>query len=566
MTQTRHRTESKPLQQASQSQEDQEALESQKAADTAAALERMWGSQEDEDEPEPFLPEPVKNRIKKYEERASDVSAQMIDWLDRQLDNTWSPAFEKVRGKSGKQFHTLLKKGAGLCQSCWTQAVRHKKFLCKCFVSGGVSAVVLLLVVGHMSAYEYMYNGKVLGVVKDPDDVYQTVDVIGDKLCTAYNTKIKINKDQDITFRRVVGSQYELDDKDEILDHLTYLKDMKVTGCGIYVDGRQTAVVDSEKGARQILAELTQPYVQQNVNKQYEEIGFDQRVEIKPVNTRLGRLEQKDDVLNFMKTGEEEKKIHSVAKGETFSQIAQSSGLKLSELAAGNPGIDPNRLQIGQELTLTKVSPIVDVQTVEIASYKMPVYYGIDYESSGAVYKGEQAVKQQGQNGKRQVTAKILRKNGVEQSRTELSSQIVRQPVNQVILVGTKDKPAYLASGNLMYPVRGRLSSRYGSRWGRMHSGIDLAVPKGTAIAASDGGTVTFAGKNGELGNCVKIDHGNGTETWYGHASKLLVKTGQKVRKGQSIAKAGSTGNSTGSHVHFEVHINGKAVNPLNYL
>lgn len=565
MTQTRHRTESKPLQ-ASQSQEDQETLESQKAAATAAALERMWGSREEEEEPETFLPEPVKNRIKKYEGRASDVSAQMIDWLDRQLDHAWSPAFEKVWEKSGKRFHTLLQKGAGLCQSWGAQAVRHKKILFRCFIGGGAAAAAILFAVSHMSAYEYMYNGKVLGVVKDPRDVYQTVDVIGDKLCTAYNTKIKMNKDQDITFRRVMGSQYELDDKDAILDNLTYLKDMKVTGCGIYVDGRQTAVVDSEKGAKQILTELTQSYVEQNANKQYEEIGFDQKVEIKPVNTRLGELQQKDDVLNFMKTGAEEKQVHSVVKGETFSQIAQSSGLKLSELIAANPGIDPNRIQIGQELTLTKVSPIVDVQTVEIASYKMPVYYGIDYENSGAVYKGEQAVKQQGQNGRRQVTAKILRKNGVEESRTELSSQVVRQPVNQVILVGTKDKPICLASGKLMYPVRGKLSSRYGSRWGRMHSGIDLAVPKGTAIAAADGGTVTFAGKNGELGNCVKIDHGNGTETWYGHASKLLVKTGQKVQKGQSIAKAGSTGNSTGSHVHFEVHVNGKAVNPLNYL
>lgn len=441
MTETRHRKESKQFQKP-QLQEDQDALESQKAADTAAALERMWGEQEEEPEqPEGLSPVVVSCWVEDCTEKAADAAAQLIERFDQRLDNVWSPAFERTFGKWGKKFGRLLNRRTSALQRCFKKAAGHKRLLRRCFVGGGVAVVALLLTAAHMSAFEYMYNGEVLGMVKDPNEVYQTIDVLGEKLHTASHTKIEIDPDQDITFRRVIGSGLDLDDNDDILNNLIDRKDLKVTGCGIYVDGCQVAVVDSEKEARQILKELTDPYVQQNANKQYDQIGFDQQVEIKPVKTELGKLQKKDSVVNFMRTGSEEKKVHSVTKGETFSQIAQNNGLKLSELTAANPGIDPNRLQIGQELILTKICPVVDVRTVEIASYKIPVSFGVDYENSGAVYIGEQAVKQQGKNGKRQVTAKILRKNGVEQSRTELSSQVVQQPVNQVILVGTKVKP-----------------------------------------------------------------------------------------------------------------------------
>ena len=91
-------------------------------------------------------------------------------------------------------------------------------------------------------------------------------------------------------------------------------------------------------------------------------------------------------------------------------------------------------------------------------------------------------------------------------------------------------------------------------------------MPYGTAIKAADGGTVTFAGRQGGYGNLVIITHDNGSQTYYAHNSSLVVSVGDKVYKGQTVAKAGSTGNSTGNHCHFEIRIGGKTVNPLNYL
>ena len=117
-------------------------------------------------------------------------------------------------------------------------------------------------------------------------------------------------------------------------------------------------------------------------------------------------------------------------------------------------------------------------------------------------------------------------------------------------------------------PVQGTISSRYGvSSRIRVstHTGLDIAAPQGTPIKAVTDGTVTAASMSGSYGNLVKIDHGNGVETWYGHTSKMYVQVGQTVKAGDVIAAVGTTGNSTGPHLHLEIRINGQHVNPQNY-
>ena len=126
--------------------------------------------------------------------------------------------------------------------------------------------------------------------------------------------------------------------------------------------------------------------------------------------------------------------------------------------------------------------------------------------------------------------------------------------------------PARIGTGPYIYPTKGTITSRFGPRWGRMHYGVDIANNTGTAIYASDGGKVTSAGWENSYGYVVRINHGANVTTVYAHCSKLLVSVGEKVYQGQKIALMGSTGNSTGPHLHFEVRINGVAKNPLNYL
>ena len=123
-----------------------------------------------------------------------------------------------------------------------------------------------------------------------------------------------------------------------------------------------------------------------------------------------------------------------------------------------------------------------------------------------------------------------------------------------------------VSSSGLVWPVSGPVTSVFGMRWGRMHTGIDIAVPTGTAVQSSASGTIVHAGWNGGYGLLVVIDHGGGLATAYAHNSSVLVGVGQAVEQGETVALSGSTGHSTGPHVHYEVRVNGVPVDPLLYL
>ena len=124
-----------------------------------------------------------------------------------------------------------------------------------------------------------------------------------------------------------------------------------------------------------------------------------------------------------------------------------------------------------------------------------------------------------------------------------------------------------LSVGSAMaWPTSGSTTSAFGERWGRLHAGLDIANDVGTAIRAARGGTVILAGWNGGYGNSVVIDHGGGLSTLYAHASRVRTSEGQSVSQGDLIADMGSTGNSTGSHLHFETRVNGNPRNPAEYL
>ncbi len=144
-----------------------------------------------------------------------------------------------------------------------------------------------------------------------------------------------------------------------------------------------------------------------------------------------------------------------------------------------------------------------------------------------------------------------------------------QEEASQKAAASTKkgDSAPVQSSGTFMRPVNGaKITSKYGPRSSGFHTGTDFAIAQGTPIYASASGTVKFAGRKGGYGNLVIIDHGNGYQTYYAHCSALYVSAGQKVSKGENIAAVGSTGNSTGPHVHFEIRYNGNTLNPEKYV
>ena len=160
--------------------------------------------------------------------------------------------------------------------------------------------------------------------------------------------------------------------------------------------------------------------------------------------------------------------------------------------------------------------------------------------------------------------AEEVKTNSVEVAKTTISKAVNNETKTQDSVIGEVQGIKIAVK-----PISGIITSRYGvssSIRRSTHTGLDIAASSGTPIKVIADGTVTFAKYSGSYGNLVKVSHGNGVETWYAHTSKMYVTVGQEVKAGDVIAAVGSTGNSTGAHLHLEIRINGNHVNPQNYI
>ena len=162
----------------------------------------------------------------------------------------------------------------------------------------------------------------------------------------------------------------------------------------------------------------------------------------------------------------------------------------------------------------------------------------------------------------------IAEADAAAQQEATLSAFIRANSVPQRASRGAADPgtDGRVSGAGLIWPVRGPVTSGYGSRWGRMHEGIDIGAGTGTPIRAAKAGTVVFAGVMNGYGNVIIIDHGGGFSTLYAHQSRLGASRGQDVSQGEVVGYVGSTGHSTGPHLHFETRVDGSPRNPMNYL
>lgn len=216
----------------------------------------------------------------------------------------------------------------------------------------------------------------------------------------------------------------------------------------------------------------------------------------------------------------------------------------------------------------------LEVVTVATKTYSEAISFKTEQTKSDKYLKGYKKVDVKGVKGEKSVTATITYVNGAETERVILNETVVCEPVTQKETVGTavvnKTQGTVSSSKNAIFiwPAKKVSGQKITSYWGdgRNHKGLDIACKKGTPIYAAMGGTVTLSKYKSDYGYHVIIDHGNGYSTLYAHASELCVKVGDVVETGDTIALVGSTGQSTGPHVHFEVRINGTRVNPINYI
>jgi murein DD-endopeptidase MepM/ murein hydrolase activator NlpD len=205
--------------------------------------------------------------------------------------------------------------------------------------------------------------------------------------------------------------------------------------------------------------------------------------------------------------------IHHVEAGENLYRIGLRYGIPSRELARVNGIRDVTQLRVGQRLFIPGARRVLEPASEHVASAPPAL--------SGNVAEARERA----------------RKSAREQT-----------------------------SLHFAWPVHGRLSSPFGRRWGKPHEGIDVAAARGTPIYAAEAGRVIHAGRLGSYGKVVIVKHAGAYRTVYAHASKLLVRKGEFVERGQKIAEVGSTGRSTGPHVHFEIRRAETPRNPLAYL
>ena len=262
-------------------------------------------------------------------------------------------------------------------------------------------------------------------------------------------------------------------------------------------------------------------------------------------------------------TKEKEKnQVYEVQPGDTLSVIANSRGYYVDEVLALNPGLTRDAtLHIGDEIIISVPEPELSVLSVVQSTYEEDYFAETQYIDNESWYTTQREVRQEAVAGHHEVTVLSTSKNQTETDREMIAEVVMTEPVPEIIEKGTITPPTYIK------PITGgTFTSGFKWRWGRMHKGVDWAVPTGTAVRASCGGTVTSAGWSRGYGYCVMIRHPDGRQTRYGHLSKILVSAGQKVEQNEKIALSGNTGRSTGPHLHFEILINGSQVDPLKYL
>ena len=405
----------------------------------------------------------------------------------------------------------------------------HKKGVFQVFASAVSMMAIGLIMVSSMSAYEYSYYGRKLGITKSTQEVYDVIELLGDKLSENVGANVDLNVERDIQFEKIYGFGLKIDKHDDILNTLTYMKDIRVQAYAIFINGEQIAIVNQEETANEIIEKVKQYFVVPRDGYEFGEPTIKEDVFIKEVGAVLSDISNPDKVEHLIETG-------SVDDVE--------------------PGLE---------------EPLVTVSVSAVQTYTQQIAYGVKYVRNADMYMGDIALVSAGKYGIREKTSLVEFENGIEVSRVDQGSKVVSNPVDAVYYMGTRNIPERSGTGTWIFPLKAgyTITSRFGYRntgipgASTYHEGVDLYVPVGTKIYAADGGVVTFAGVRGGLGRCVIINHGGLYETVYGHCSTLLVKVGDEVFQGQNIALSGRTGNTSGPHLHFEVRYNGKAFDPL---
>lgn len=439
-----------------------------------------------------------------------------------------------------------------------------------------VCAVFFFNIVSYASSLNYavklVVNGKFLGYIENEQVYYDAEEILKDRInYLGSEESILVEPEYSIELLESPSTLTKFQVADKMLEY----SDLRVDyAYGFYLNGVFMGAMFDNTEVKATLEGILNRY---RANYPGAQVEFEDKIECDTAGLYLsGSIIDTDWLISQLTSVQRQAGYYIVEEGDSQSLICDKLGLTMAQLELLNPGFAEAELYAGDSIKMREEVPFLSVGVTVVENYQVYVNYDTEYYYDDTLYTGVSRETTPGEKGVNNVTARVTYVNSIETDREIIETSIVSAPVTQRIAQGTKPTPESIYSpedadyGKFIWPTEGPRISEWTAWDGGYsgHKGLDIVSSSGygAPIFAGASGVVTFAGSNWGFGNYIIIDHENGYQTLYGHCSALYVVTGQRVTQGEFIAALGSTGISTGPHVHFEVLYNGVNVNPKDYL
>lgn len=500
-------------------------------------------------------------------------------------------SFRRVRSQH-------LKESAGVTnpsQPALINVIRHHRIPI-IVTAAGIIALIAVAIGGNkyveansVQYYEVFLNGTSVGEISSQEKVETLIRQTEVRLAKADAPVVEELEDYEVAYTAERAFKKVTDDE-ATLTRLSGMLKTHPIGVKVVVEGQLVGIVRDQKTADELLQKVKNKYVPPSLLKKNDRevkamslsttavaeeakpqhtvtsVTFVEKVSTVKTDIDASELSDPDELFQKLTEGEPIPRKYTVQKGDCIGCIATKLGISEELIYQNNAWIENDKIKVGDELDLSESEPpILNVQSVEQVTEIETIDPPIEYRNNDEMKLGKTKVLREGTEGQQQVTYRLIKKNGALIEEEQIAQKVLKAPTPTIILKGTKIIRGE-GTGKFSWPVSGaRITSYQGARWGRQHKGIDM-IGKSNIMAA-DNGVIEFAGyKSGGLGNAIIINHNNGFKTVYGHMKSVKVKKGQIVEKGEVIGIMGSTGRSTGTHLHFEVYLDGKLKNPTSYL
>lgn len=442
----------------------------------------------------------------------------------------------------------------------------NKDYFLPAAALGGFVAVIVTLT--QLSfGLSLGYNGEFVGYIADESVFNRAEKQMQGRI--VYEDYIPPS-DHNPEYKMAIIDTADLITVNELTNRLIMASGNEITeASGLYIDNAFQGAVKDERLIAGMLDGLLDAH---RTGDETETVQFVQNVEIRSGLYPTSSITGIDKIESSVTRLVQQQRIYTVQRGDAPTLIAQRNNVPYTELKKLNPTIE-TKLLVGQEVLLSQSVPFLGVKLIKEETYEESIPFQIQRTVDPNRAQGTVSVSQVGKTGTKEIRAKVSYVDGVEQDRVILDTRVLTEAVNEKIIVGGKVPENNVVtttsstSSSFLWPVAGggRVTCGFYGYYG--HTGMDIALSSGATIRASKAGVVTLVRYSGiNYGNHIMIDHGGGVQTLYAHNSALYVTPGQWVEQGQAIAAMGRTGRATGVHLHFEIRMNGKYMNPASYI